>query len=290
MYWKNICDDNYERAAQLLRQIDVFQRYILDNDVELDNFGGWLCRYYYSYKDILGVITACIYNEKILINISFDPDMPDSTGDDIIKILKKLINNTDKAVRIWCRYQNKNLISLISKKFLISPTYRAREMSISKSNFSKWKEPIIPQGYHTRGYSKINHSEYINLLEEAMGHLHQEGEHPYIKRSESLANLWSDTSVRNSFISLWENKNLIAFCHGVGGEVTQLAVGKSYQRKGYGYLLLHNTIKYLYQVSDSLICLYVVDENINAYKFYSGIGMKETGHCARFTLEPGLLK
>ncbi|MEJ6951697.1 hypothetical protein [Natronospora cellulosivora (SeqCode)] len=122
MYWKNICDDNYERAAQLLRQIDIFQKYIFDNHVELDNLGGWLCRYYYSYKDIHGVITACIYNEKILINISFDPDMPVSTGNEIIKILKKLLNNTDKAVRIWCRYQNKNLISLISKRFSISPT------------------------------------------------------------------------------------------------------------------------------------------------------------------------
>jgi ribosomal protein S18 acetylase RimI-like enzyme len=282
-------EKNHATAAYLLGLIDSGERYLFEKAEKEDFFGGWVDKRYYESEDTSGVLIACFCKDTLRINISFDPDIPNSVESETVNLLKETFSHTDKKAYIWCRHENRKLIALIADAFLIKPNYVAHEMSISKTDFLAWKEPAIPEDFDLKGYVTVQHESYINLLEEAMFHVSPKGTHPYIDQSEHLAKSWSNTSTSNAFISLWQNEKLAGICHGNGGEIVQLAVSKAYQGKGLGYLLLYNTIKRIFKDRDDDLCLYVVDQNEKAYRFYLAIGMKATGHSTRFAVEADIV-
>jgi GNAT superfamily N-acetyltransferase len=277
--WSALDARNYFDALRLLSLIDIVASFNFGELLKDESFFGWTTKRHFSSATGNGILIAYVLNGSTHVYISFDSDMPNTAENEVAKLLK-----TIKSARIWCRAENEALIELVARVTTVNPSYWAREMSVTKECFFAWNKPVVPPGFRLKEYDHSKHQNYVNLLEETMFHIAAPG--TFIAESEELRSSWSSTTERNHFLSLWHNETLVGICHSIGLELTRLAVNQAYRNQGFGYLLLYSMLDHVYRVrnEEGLLCLYVVDSNDHAYKFYLRTGMVVTGHACRFVI------
>jgi ribosomal protein S18 acetylase RimI-like enzyme len=278
MQWTEMTSGHYYETVRLLNLIDIVAGYNFTENMKDESFDKWVTKRYFDSKDAVGVMVGYKCDGYLTLYFSFDPDIPHNAEAEVKQLLQ-----TIGSARIWCNAENMQIISLISGVLSTCPSYWAREMSVTHDCFATWKKPVLPVGYQIKGYLCPAHDAYINLLEDSMTYTPKGY---YVKQSDSLRKTWSNSSSKCTFNSIWRGDTVVGMCFGSGLEIQHLAVAGSHRGKGFGYTLLHKTIDKMYQKQrdDDGLCLYVVDSNEGAYEFYLNVGMRVTGHSARFTI------
>lgn len=182
--------------------------------------------------------------------------------------------------------QNENikLREAIENTFQVTLNYASHEMCIGKEAFKGWKTPILSQPYTLCGFDAAKHDKYINLLERGMRHVSVPGTTPYLDNCDNLKQSFAELQKENRFHALWFGDTLAGICYSDGGEIDRLAVDEKHRFKGLGYYLLYNALQNAFLYIDGNICLYVVDQNPQAFEFYKRCGIQVTGHSARYSI------
>ncbi len=215
--------------------------------------------------------------------MAFEIDVPEEQRNEITGYISASLRTDAVPKRVWCCYENTRLVEMIATALDVRPDYAAYELAVTRSEFERWEEPVIGYNYRTSGYSQDEADDYVSILDRSMEHL---SDGYFLDRKAEYAKRWSLNSQDNYFVSLICGSKCVGMCHGWRSEIERLAVDRNHRRKGCGYALLYETLSQMLSNRDdgSAICLYVVESNYAAKEFYVHVGMRTTGHSARFTI------
>lgn len=284
MYWREMAETDRERAARLIGTVDTGERGLFEHPAESPDFERAV-RVQMGAED--GALFACAYAGRLRFTIAFENDLPECAAEETGTLLKALVAREKRNAVFWLRNENANLRAVIEDAFHAKPDYESREMSVSKAQFANWSQPRLPAGMRIAGYDPALLKEYLALLERAMAHVIAPGTTPYLDSRDSFADEFPEIAARNRFHALWAEGALAGVCFSRDRELDTIALDKPYRRRGAGYALLHAGLAGAFGRMDGDIRLYVVDQNAEALGFYRHIGMRETGHCARYQVKFG---
>jgi GNAT superfamily N-acetyltransferase len=282
MSYREILGRDREKAAQLISKIDTGERQFFECPEKNPDFERAVCA---RMCGDAGALFACIYAGKLRITIAFEDDLPECAAEETEILLKELIAREKRDAAFWLRNENIRLRAVVEAAFHTKSDYQSREMSVSKVEFTNWKEPHLLAGMRIAGYDPALLTDYLLLLERAMAHVIAPGTTPYLDARNDFAIGIPELAAQNRFHALWAEDVLAGVCFSRGRELDTIALNEPYRRRGGGYALLHAGLAGAFENVDGDIRLYVVDENAKALGFYRHIGMRETGHSARYTVK-----
>lgn len=279
MYWREMTEVDRETAARFIGTVDAGERWVFEHPERNPAFERTVCA---RMCGDAGALSACVYAGKLRFTVAFEDDLPECAGPETGTLLKALIMEEGLDAVFWCRNENAKLRATVEATFRVKPNYESREMRVSKAEFAAWKAPRLPAGMEIAGYDPARLTDYLLLLERAMAHVIAPGTTPFLDGRDHFSREFPEHAAQNRFHALLAEDALAGVCFSGGGEIDTLALDEAYRRRGAGYALLHAALAGAFENRDGDMCLYVVDQNTNALGFYRHIGMRETGHCARY--------
>lgn len=271
-------DSDRAAAARLIGTVDAGERRLFERAQEYPAFERAVCAQVCEG----GALFACVYAGKPRFTVAFEGDLPACAAEETGTLLKALVAREKRDAVVWCRSENANLRIVVEDAFQARSDYGSREMRVSKADFSDWKEPRLPADMGIAGYDPALLMDYLRLLERAMAHVIAPGTTPFVDGRNGFAREFPVLAARKRFHSLWAEGALAGVCFSRDGELDTIALDEKFRRRGAGYALLHAGLAGAFGNRDGDVCLYVVDQNTNALGFYRHVGMRETGHSARY--------
>jgi GNAT superfamily N-acetyltransferase len=276
-------DSGKDLAARLIGTIDSGERGLFEHPEKNPDYERTVCA---LMCGVDGALFACVYAGKLRLDIAFEGDLPECAAEETGKLLKKLVAKEKRDAVIWCRNENARLRDVIEAEFHVKPNYMSREMSVSKAEFARWKEPYLPADMKIAGFDPALLTDYLLLLERAMAHVIEPGTTPYLGDRAFYSREFPALAAQNRFHALWAEDELAGACFSRDGELDTIALDENFRGRGAGYTLLHAGLAGAFGRWDGDMRLYVVDQN-PALGFYRHINMRETGHCARYFVKSG---
>ena len=276
-------------SIELLNKIrtdegELFSCYVNGEDKNYKEIENVFIEYFEDNENI-GIFTCLVYYGLFRVFIAFEKDT-----DKYVKELAELIRfvkakNPDNVLRVHFIADQKKLINGIQKMIQFDPPhpngwyYTSHEFIMDKGHFKGF---VNTSNLEIKTYEPNNINDYALLLDRAMTFVSPPPD--FQRNCENLAK-----NIENkSFFAFYIGNELVGI-YWLDNDfytIEYLAIAPTYQRQGYGCIILSHAINNVLMVQKHKMAkLYCVDWNEKGLSFYKKFGMILKGHTFSMTMK-----
>ena len=266
-----------EAGYSLIRRIDIGEARLF-RDMTAEEIADLVCRFF-RIREATGVYVSFPFHGITRIQISFTDDECVEV-DEIARLLTQSLEmaRSEKAM-VWVRNENRLIIDGLQTRMSFNPPgvnnshYAAVEYIMRRDRVGK--RPL--QKLSVRVFEVDRLDAYLRMLDEVMDFCRPPPR--YAERREEYRRRFRALGAARSFEAFWRDDDLVGLYWRVGSEIDTMAVGRPWQRKGFGTTILFRAIHMALANTDATFAhLYCVDWNEAGRRFYEACGMEQSGH------------
>lgn len=271
--------DEETKISELLSTIDSSEKWLFEGAKDSKEFGGFQERLYFSHEDTYGTYTACIFANKLHIQVGFNTDMPEELKTELLVLIEKSRKKVNAFTSIWYLPRNEKLDNFLFNDLPWKVKgHKTHELTALCEDFENIT-CILESNITIVPFEEKYIIDTCTMLDKSMSHTFDNPNKSVflIKQNYFLKN-WIEKSKTGECCIMLEDNTVIGAYILNGSEIDILAILVDKQGKGLGKQLLRHAIKHILLSCDDLPHLYCIDSNINALCFYLREGLKVTGH------------
>ena len=272
------------QAAQLMAAIDRGEKWIFAGAPGSAEFGGYLQKLYFERSGTWGVFHACLFRDRLRLQIGFRPDLPLGEETGLVELIRQARRLAPGPASIWYPPENVRLEHVIWQGLpWLVRGHKTYELAFDSVVFA----PLaLPHGLEIVPYNRSWLDAVCQLLDLALAHTFADPAVPVFSRGKAdFDAAWPRQAQAGACCLLLEKHALAGFVSRRGAEIDLMAVAPGRQGRGLGRHLLHQACEAILAEQSGEPHLYCLESNARALSFYLREGMHVTGHAGYAWLE-----